>query len=307
MGFRQIYIKEANKLSFGNNSIIITKGKDDKELSFPLEDIDMIFVEDPQAIITTRLISEVSNYGISIIFCGKNYLPSTITAPINKHYQQTALLKLQINLLQSKKNKFWEFIIKQKIKNQMVVIENTTYDNETYNKLKNYLTMVKFGDEKNMEGLAAREYFKSLFGPRFIRFDDSPISSALNYGYSIISGAVIRTVAFAGLNDNIGIWHHNELNANNLSYDLVEVFRSIVDYYVYNHLEELTIPLTMDIRKGMVNLLNYYVKVDGKKYQVSYAIGLFVNEYINYLKHGNIENIKFPEFFVNEGDESSDE
>ena len=188
--------------------------------------------------------------------------------------------------------------------NQMNVIDKTTCDMFTYNRLKDYCLQVKFGDEKNMEGQAAREYFRSLFGQNFIRFSESPISAALNYGYSILTGAVIRSVAFSGLNDNLGIWHHSAQNANNLSCDLVEVFRAVVDYYVYNHLSSLTIPLSIDIRKGLVNLLNYYVIVNNKKYQVSYAIGLLVNDYVEYLKNGKIENVSMPEFFVNEGDAS---
>lgn len=304
MGFRQLYIKEAKKLSFSNNSLIVNKDDKKEPLSFSLEDVDLVFVEDPNTIITARLIAETANYGVSIIFCGNNYLPATTTIPINGHYLQSNMLNLQLNLLPSKKNKFWETIIKQKIINQMNVIDKTTCDMFAYNRLKDYCLQVKFGDEKNMEGQAAREYFRSLFGQNFIRFSESPISAALNYGYSILTGAVIRSVAFSGLNDNLGIWHHSAQNANNLSCDLVEVFRAVVDYYVYNHLSSLTIPLSIDIRKGLVNLLNYYVIVNNKKYQVSYAIGLLVNDYVEYLKNGKIENVSMPEFFVNEGDAS---
>lgn len=300
MGFRQLYIKEAKKLSVSDNCLRIDKGQDQQLISFPLEDLDLIFVEDPNVVITARLLSEISDFGISIIFCGKNYLPASITTPINSHYLQSNLLERQIGLLPSKKNKFWETIIKAKISNQMAVLEATTNQSEIYLHLKDYVQQVKFGDEKNMEGIAAREYFRGVFGEDFIRFSNSPISSALNYGYSVITGAVIRSVAFAGLNDNLGIWHHGAQNANNLSCDLVEPFRPIVDYFVYSHLNSLAIPLPMEIRKGMVNLLNYYVMIDDKKYQVSYAINLLVDAFVDYLKNGDIGRVRMPSFFVNE-------
>lgn len=305
MGFRQIYIKQAKKLATSDNSLIVQKEDEVKPLTFPLEDIDLVFVEDPNAVITARLLAELSNYGISMIFCGKNYLPATVTTPIFGHYLQSNLLEKQIELLPSKKNKFWETIIKQKIANQMAVLEATTNDIDTYALLKGYLQQVKFGDEKNMEGLAARAYFRSVFGEDFIRFETSPISSALNYGYSVITGAVIRTVAFSGLNDNLGIWHHAAQNANNLSCDLVEPFRPIVDYFVYNNLSLLTIPLSMEIRKGLVNLLNYFVMVGGKKYQLSYAISLLVNDFVDYLKNGDISKVLMPVFFPNEESNAS--
>ncbi len=300
MGFRQVYIKTAKKLSLKNNSLLIYKGEDKDELSLPLEDIDLIFVEDPNVVITAHLLSKAARNGVSLIICGDDYLPSAQSIPINGHYLQSEILNLQLSLLPSKKNKFWETIIKAKILNQMSVINACNCDMLTYSRMKEYLSQVKFGDEKNMEGLAAKEYFKALFGANFVRFSDSPISAALNYGYSILTSAVIRSVAVAGLNDNLGIWHHSSQNANNLSCDLVEAFRPIVDYYVFQNMERLITPLPMEIRKGLLNLLNSYILIQDKKYQVFYAITLLINEYVEYLKHGNIDNVYMPMIYFDE-------
>ena len=46
MGFRQVYIKEAEKLSLQADCLMVKKNSD-KTVSFPLEDIDLVFVEDP--------------------------------------------------------------------------------------------------------------------------------------------------------------------------------------------------------------------------------------------------------------------
>lgn len=300
MGFRQIYIKSAKKLSLKNNSLLIYKGDDKSEVSLPLEDIDLIFVEDPNVVITAHLLSKAAKNGVSLIVCGEDYLPSAQSLPINGYYLQSEILKLQLAFLPSKKNKFWETIIKAKISNQMSVINACTCDMLTYSRMKDYLTQVKFGDEKNMEGLAAKEYFKSLFGPNFVRFNETPISAALNYGYSILTSAVIRSVAVAGLNDNLGIWHHSAHNANNLSCDLVEVFRPAVDYYVYQNMERLITPLPMEIRKDLINILNSYVNMQNKKYQLFYAITLLINEYVDYLRNGNIDSIFMPKIMFDE-------
>lgn len=296
MGFRQLYITKAEKLSLANNNLVIRKDKESQEIAFPLEDLDLVFLEDPNAVVSTRLLSELKKVGVSIIFCGPDYLPSSMVVPINGHYLQSDLLNLQINLLPSKKTKLWDMIIRQKIANQMAVLENTVNDGASYLRLKEYREGVKFGDEKNMEGQAAREYFRALFGEDFIRFGGGPVSSALNYGYSILTGAVIRSVAFNGLNDNLGIWHSNAKNANNLSCDFVEPFRQIVDYFVYTHLGGLDNPLSLQIRGGMVNLLNSQILVAGKKYQVSYAISQFVSQFATYLRTGDISMVSFPEW-----------
>lgn len=299
MGFRQVYVTKALKLSFADNSIIIDK---DKETSFniPLEDLDVVFIEDPSTIITTRLLNELAKKGVAMISCGPDYLPSSICIPFNGYYKQSGMLSLQIELLPSKKNKLWETIIKSKIGNQMNVLKATTNDTSAYESMAGYIKNVKFGDENNMEGVAAKCYFKALFDQDFIRFGETPISAALNYGYSIFAGLLIRDCAYNGLNGNLGIWHNNVQNANNLAYDLLEPFRAVVDYYVYNNLERLTIPLSKEVRKDLINLVNYYVQVKDKKYQVYYAMNMLVNDFMKYLSCGDINVINTPVFFPNE-------
>ena len=98
---------------------MVVNRDDINDISFPIEDIDLIFVEDPNVLITSRLITYAAENGVSIIFCGPNFLPSSQTVPINGHYLQPNMLKLQLKLLPSKKNKFWEIIVKAKILNQM--------------------------------------------------------------------------------------------------------------------------------------------------------------------------------------------
>ena len=305
MGYRQIYITSAKKLSFADNNLVVQK--ENSTLTFPIDDLDIVFIEDPLAVVTTRLLIELSKKGVAFISCGPDYLPSSICIPFNGYYKQSGMLNLQLALLQSKKNKMWETIIKAKIANQMNVLENTTNNRDAYESMSNYLKNVKFGDENNMEGVAARCYFKAMFGEDFVRFGDGPISAALNYGYSIFAGLMIRYCAFNGLNSNLGIWHNNAQNANNLPYDMLEPYRPIIDYYVYNNLERLTIPLSKEIRREMIGLINEHVMMDGKKYQISYSMSLFVNDFMNYLASGNIANVHVPMFLPSKDGNSDDD
>jgi len=300
MGFRQIYIEKAKKLSTSDNCLEIVRGEGKEDLSFPIEDLDLIFLEDPNAVISVRLLDALAEKGVSLIVCGQNYLPSAQVIPFNGYYKQSETLNLQIGQLPSKKNKLWEMIIRQKIANQAEVLRQTVNDESACVLMKDYREQVKSGDEKNMEGIAARLYFKTLFGEQFIRFGESAVTSALNYGYSILTGALIRSIAANGLNGNLGIWHRGAQNANNLACDFVEPFRQVVDFFVYRHLSELTLPLSRACRGGLINLLNYSVEVRGKKYQVSYAMSQFVSDFLNYLKSGDITLMAFPLFFVNE-------
>ena len=309
MAARHLYIQNASKLSFENNSIVIQRVKDDSGLNFPLEDLDLVFLEDYRTFITSALLAEMGNRGVSLVVCGKDFLPASQSLPVNGHYLQSAIMKLQLDQLPYKKKKYWEFVVRQKIANQIAVLQATNDDDDAITKLKGYREQVKPGDETNMEGIAARVYFASLFGKDFIRFSQSPLSSALNYGYSILASCVIRQVSVSGLVDNIGVWHNAAANANNLSYDLIEPFRQMVDYYVYCHQNEVTLPLNKNFKLGLISLLNEQMQISGLKCKASYAVELMVESYVNYLKTGKTESIKLPTYqpgLALEAEEESD-
>jgi len=297
---RKLYVTKAVKLSLTDNCVCIAKEKDSKPLLFPLEDLDLIFVEDPNAVITSSLITAAAELGTSIVFCGRDYLPSAQSLPRNSHYRKTAILRLQLDLLPYKKKKMWEKIVSQKIANQISVVRAANEDGQTLSRLQKYLEGVKPGDEANMEGVAAREYFTCLFGADFIRFSKSdPLSAALNYGYGIIASQIIRQVAFAGLDDNLGIWHENRQNASNLSYDLIEPFRQVVDFFVCSHRKEIQLPLQPELKSAMISLLGKNVRIRGRSYKISSAAELTVNSFVECLETQDASRLILPEYDPN--------
>jgi CRISPR-associated protein Cas1 len=294
MGFRQIYIKQAKKLSLKLHNIEITK-IDGTILELPVSDISSVFVEDPNAIVTAHLLTFLSENNVSITFCNGDYFPSAQVLPLNTYYSQVAIYKLQTEQLPSKKDKLWQMIVSSKITNQRRVIELTTNNLDTIRLLDEHIQNIKSGDKTGQEGPSARLYFSELFGQDFIRFGDSPISKALNYGYSILHGSIARQLVCNGLNTNLGVWHDSEQNAYNLASDFIEPFRPLVDYYVFWHLDQIANPLSSKTRMDLINLLNEEVVLDGKTYKVEYAISLFILSYIEYLKSGDINVMHFPE------------
>jgi len=60
----------------------------------------------------------------------------------------------------------------------------------------------------------------------------------LNYGYSLVRGAIARSLVAYGLIPCFGIHHKNQLNAFNLADDMIEPFRAFVDVVVYEMYEE---------------------------------------------------------------------
>lgn len=286
MGYRQVIIKNSEKINFKDNQLVITK--DNIQSKVPLEDISFVLIEDSTTIITTRLLAEFGKNAISLIVCDEKYEPTSIMYPYNYHFKQLNVFNNQIQTPEIIKNELWNLIVKRKIENSIKVLEMTSKEEYPISILNGYLDEVIDGDIKNREGLAAKLYFRSLFGNKFIRFYDDAVNSALNYGYTIITSSIIRNLAVYGLNTYLGLHHNSKINNYNLAYDLIEPYRCIVDKFVYDNQSQITYPLTFEFRKKLINLLNKEVLHNNKKYTIEYSIGLLIKSYIKTISTGEL-------------------
>lgn len=287
MGYRQVIIKKSEKLHFKDNQLIIDK--DESSIKVPLEDISYILIEDSSTILTTRLLAELGKNAISLIVCDERFEPTSIMYPYNYHFKQLDVFSHQLEIDDSIKNEFWNQIVKRKIKNSIRVLEMTSKEEFPISKLTEYINEITDGDSKNREGLAAKMYFRSLFGSDFIRFYDDNVNAALNYGYTIIASAIIRNLAVYGLNTYLGIHHSSKINNFNLAYDFLEPYRSVVDKFVYDNKDDIVLPLSFEFRKKLINLLNEEVLHLNKKYTIEYSIGLLIKSYIKSFSTGEIK------------------
>ena len=287
MEYRQVIIKKSEKLHFKDKQLIIDK--DNQSTKIPLEDINYILIEDSSTIITTRLLAELGKNAISLIVCDERFDPTSIMYPYNYHFKQLDVFTHQLEIDDSIKNEFWNQIVKRKIENSIRVLEMTSKEEFPISKLNEYINEVIEGDSKNREGLAAKIYFRSIFGSDFIRFYDDNINAALNYGYTILASAIIRNLAVYGLNTYLGIHHNSKINNFNLAYDFLEPYRSVIDKFVYDNKDDIVLPLSFEFRKKLINLLNKEVLHQNKKYTIEYSISLLIKSYIKSFSTGEIK------------------
>ena len=287
MGYRQVIIKKSEKLHFKDNQLIIEK--DNNSTKVPLEDINYVLIEDPTTILTTRLLAEFGKNAISLIVCDEKFEPTSIMYPYNYHFKQLDVFSHQLEIDENIKNEFWNHIVQRKIENSIRVLEMTSKEEFPISKLNEYINEVIDGDIKNREGLAAKIYFRSIFGSDFIRFYDDKINAALNYGYTIIASAIIRNLAVYGLNTYLGIHHSSKINNFNLAYDFLEPYRSVVDKFIYDNKDDIVFPLSFDFRKKLIDLLNKEVLHKNKKYTIEYSISLLIKSYIKSFSTGEIK------------------
>lgn len=272
------------KISIHHSQLLLNNITSGDTIDYPLEDINSIVIESLQSIITTKSLIELAKNNVAVYFCDEYHLPSAQLLNYNGFYRNLQTYNIQTSCSKPVIKRLWQSIVCQKITNQGKVLQ-LCEKNDCVSTLTN---KVLSGDNNNIESIAALKYFKELFGKSFARGQNSIINSALDYGYSIIRGAIARSVVAHGLVPYIGIHHCNQLNAFNLVDDIIEPFRPVVDLYVYNNIRDISTPdLTRAIKQDLVGLLNVDVTINNKRYPISYAIDMCITSIINYMGNKN--------------------
>lgn len=301
MGYRQVYIKKAHKLSSRHHSLVIQREEED-EVIVPFEDIASILLEDNETVVTSSLMSDLSKNYITLMLCDKQHLPSSILMPMNMHYRQLKVLKMQLEVKKPLESQLWASIVKTKINNQIITLQLCGANDKSIDMMKKYVKEVQSGDKTNREAVCAKIFFTALYGRTFTRNHngEDSINMALNYGYGIMAANLSRLFSMYGFQTMIGLHHCSETNSFNLSYDFVEVFRSVVDIYVFQHKDELCGFLTKEIRLGLIDLLQESILFDGKYYSVQNAMEEMILSFIKCLDRETSEFFKLPMVIVNE-------
>ena len=234
----------------------------------------------------------MSDNKINIIFCDDKHNPFGELASYYSRHNTSKKIKEQISWKQSDKDKLWSKIVKNKIVNQAMMLRKI--DSDKYDLILSYVEDVTIGDKTNREGHSAKVYFNALYGMDFIRNNNDSINAALNYGYAILLSTVNKEIVSNGYLTQLGIHHKNEFNEFNLTCDLMEPFRVIIDNFVYyNKDRELDTNYKLDI----VNIFNNTYKYSGKNYILKDIIRMFIKNTLDSMS--NLDNYK--DFIFYEG------
>lgn len=248
---------------------------DDGEFTLPLEDITAIILESPQISLTSSLLAECQEKSISIITCDKTHIPNGVLLPFQPHSRQSRVARLQLSWSEPLRKRLWQRVVKSKILNQAACIDMTAGTSHS-SRLRALAERVGSGDPDNTEAQAARDYWPRLFGPDFRRGDNDSANAALNYGYAVIRAFVARAQVAYGLLPTFGIHHENELNAFNLTDDLMEVFRPFVDQLAWRLRQDGQLPaeeplLPVAARQRLATIGNVTCQLEGQTHTLANA------------------------------------
>lgn len=290
MGWRTIYIQDASKLSLNLDNLEVKNNG--TKYFIALEEIDNIVVEDYKTVITARLLSKLCEVGISVVFTTPNKMPVGSLHALTCNSRTSKYTKEQLKLSIKNGKLFWSEIVTTKISSQGDVLERLGKNSEI---IRRYETEVLPGDKANREGLAARAYFREMFGRDFIRFEDDIINYSLNYIYQIMRSKIAQSIVAKGFHPSFGLFHRNEYNYFNLADDLIEPYRPLCDYYIYKLLEDgKTKFLTPEYKEKIYGI--YYMKIElgGKKMKLIDSIDVYMHSIFGVYSTLKFEDIKYP-------------
>lgn len=208
------------------------KYKDGTLLYRPLDDIFSLVVDNRIATITVPLLNALSEEGITVIFCDERHMPVSFLQRLDGNYLHSGRTRCQLSASVPMQKQLWKQIVFSKIQNQSNLL---TLLNLGVDPLKTYYSSIKSGDSTNREGVAARIYWKKLFGKEFTRDRyGNPPNNMLNYGYAILRANVARALIGRGLLLEIGLFHRNRFDPMPLADDMMEPFRPFVDEVVWH-------------------------------------------------------------------------
>lgn len=263
---------------------LICRGEETKKIY--LSEIDTLIMESTGVSLTAALLCELVKAKVSIIFCDEKHNPHSQLLALHGRHDASGCLKRQLSWTEENKSVIWAQIVRLKIERQRTLL--VLQRSEQHRLLDEYLKDVQPGDASNREGHAAKVYFNALYGLSFRRGDKTFLNQALNYGYAILLSAFNREITANGCNTQLGIAHKNEFNCFNLSCDLMEPFRVLVDRLVFSSAQELT----PDYKHTLCDLLNEKVCIGKECGTVLHAIGIYCKSVLDALDTGDAKKIK---------------
>ncbi len=285
MAWRTVVVSNRAKLDLKYGSMVVRKADDTIKVHIP--EISSLIIESTAVSITAALLAELTENKVNVIFCDKSRNPISELVPYYGSHDSSLKIKEQFKWSNEVKAKVWKEIVIQKIKKQRNLL--IKYNLEQAELLDKYILEVEDFDKTNREAHAAKVYFNALFGKEFSRSDDSPINAGLNYGYQIILSMFNREVVNSGYLTQIGIFHSNRFNHFNLSSDLMEPYRVLVDEIVAENLFEL---FGKDEKRIMQELVSKKLYIANKSQYINHAIEMYTKSIFEALKTGDVSKIK---------------
>ncbi len=286
MSWRTVVISSRCKLDLKMGCMVI-RGEETARIY--LDEIAILLIENPAVSLTGCLLEALIEKKIRVIFCDGKRSPLAELTPYHGSHDSSRKIRQQAAWDNDIKAMIWTDIVSEKIRKQTDFLDELELSSEA-SLLRSYLGQVELYDTTNREGHAAKVYFNGVFGMDFTRSEDNATNAALNYGYGIVLSAFNREVTACGYLTQLGIFHSNMFNHYNLSCDLMEPFRILVDRKVK---EAGWQTFESEQKHALLNLLNDRVVINDTRQTVLNAIKLYTRSVFEAINDRDPSKINF--------------
>lgn len=287
MSWRTVVVSTHSKLEYKMGYLVC---RNEQTQKVHISEISTLIIESTAVSLTSALVCELIKNKVNVVFCDEQHNPHSQLLPLNGSHDASKKIKTQIEWDDAIRADVWTEIVANKIYQQAKHLKDVGLDQA--NLLTSYIEQLQPCDATNREGHSAKVYFNALFGLSFSRNKQSFINSALDYGYSIVLSAFNRAIVADGYCTQIGLFHRNEFNPFNFACDLMEPFRVLVDRMVFQMDGE---ELDTNAKRQLQNVTNQKIRIAGKEYTVSDAIGIYCKSVFSALCTKDLSQICFYE------------
>ena len=285
-GWRVIVVTGRGKLDLRYNSISIRR--DNGTDFIHIGEVNTLILETTTISITAALMCELIKQKVKVIFCDEKSNPHFELLPFYGSHDCSAKIKEQIAWTDFLKESLWTVIVTEKIENQMKLLKKL--NKEEYRILQEYASQIEHNDNTNREGHSAKIYFSALFGNNFSRNKENSLNAFLNYGYQLLLSTFNKEIVANGYLTQIGIFHKNMFNYYNLSSDLMEPFRVIVDELAY---KENPQKFEKDEKRKLQNILNLKFRINNVNHYLSDVIKIYTKSIFDALSSNDLSLVRF--------------
>ena len=285
-GWRVIVVTGRGKLDLRYNSISIRR--DNGTDFIHIGEVNTLILETTTISITAALMCELIKQKVKVIFCDEKSNPHFELLPFYGSHDCSAKIKEQIAWTDFLKESLWTIIVTEKIENQMKLLKKL--NKEEYRILHEYASQIEHNDNTNREGHSAKIYFSALFGNNFSRNKENSLNAFLNYGYQLLLSTFNKEIVANGYLTQIGIFHKNMFNYYNLSSDLMEPFRVIVDELAY---KENPQKFEKDEKRKLQNILNLKFRINNVNHYLSDVIKIYTKSIFDALSSNDLSLVRF--------------
>ncbi len=248
-------------------------------------------IESQQVALTAAVLSRLAEVGATVFVCGAKHMPVIAAYPCCGHSRLSGIHRMQLSTTLPFRKRCWQRIVQAKIRNQAECLRLLGCSGAE--RLLGLCEQVGSGDPGNVEALAARDYFASLFGPEFVRMHEDGVNAALNYGYAVARAAITRALAAHGFLLTQGIHHFNEQNPFNLADDFLEPLRPVVDMLAATF-SPAPAELQKHHREALALVLACEVCVEDEAHSVTHACELMASSFVSACREGDPALLKLP-------------